>query len=251
MSTRFLFAIAPIIIVLQLSCAEPTDPPVEPESNYAPLNKGDIRQIVFAFDSSTFLMRVLDSRKRQDGRDVFGMEQTEGTQPPDTFYYLIKDGYYMATDLQLHQDSINPFYEQRLAKVHPVNGEIWQHFEGETYPHYLKAIFFNEIATLCATFKNVFGVMLTDSLGRVDTILTVFYAENVGWIGSDIDNDFQPDASLTYAKVADREIGKLWPAKNFPNHPSPSPLARDMLAKSFLLNGMQKPINNRSSNTRF
>jgi hypothetical protein len=247
MNHRSLFTMLPFIVVFLLSCSEPTEPPKSDEPNYAPLNKGDIRQIVLHLDSSTVLMRVTSPLQRHDGVEIFGMEWSDGIQQPDTTYYMIKDGYFMSTELKPGSDTINPFWEQRLAKVHPVNGEIWQIIQGDQHPNYFKAVFLNELITLGATFKNVFAFMMTsDSLARVDTFMTVFYAENIGYIGTTLNRNFKPEISATYIKVDGKEYGKLWPPKGPSIRPTSSSLLnRRMLTKNFLMNGMQIPANDR------
>jgi len=180
--------------------------------NYIPINIGDVRQIVSLADSSTILMKVVGTRKRSDSTKVFEMEWTYGIQKPNTHYYLLKDGYFMSTNLTSDSDSVNPFKEQRLGKVTPVNSEMWKSIIGSSDSTFFIASYYKELNTLCGTFSNVYGFTLTQTVGGIiDTILTPYYAENIGYIGTDAQ---QMALRASYLKVANHEYGTLWPAKN-------------------------------------
>ncbi len=195
-----------------------------PVSNYMPLNEGDIRQFVFHSDSSTSLWRTLGKTKRKDGYDVFIIERTSGTENPDTSYFCLRDGYFTSTLLDttnyLGLRSENPFFEQRLARLNPTNGEQWDNIIGLSDSTYFIAAHFEQKTAICGNFPDVYGFTLAYySNGALDTIVTPFYAPNIGLIGSDIDKNLQPDLSASYLKIGNIELGKLWPAKN-PTQPS-------------------------------
>ena len=160
-------------------------------------------------------MNVVGSLNRQDGAEVFAIEWTSGIQKSDTYYYMIKDGFYMATELDSDSHAPNPFWEQRLAKIHPVNGETWKHTLGSPDSIFITASYHTEMQTFCGKFSDVYGFTLIETrAGQTDTILTPFYAENIGYIGTCLNSDPQTFASTSYIKVANQEYGTLWPAKN-------------------------------------
>jgi hypothetical protein len=200
-----------------------TEPLPITTSNYMPLNVGDVRQLVYPADSATVLMKVIGKLSRKDGAEVFAMEWTTGIQKPDTQYYMIKDGFYTATELDSDSHAPNPFWEQRLAKLHPVNGETWKHTLGSSDSTFFTASYYQEVQTFCRKFTNVYGFILMETrAGNTDTIMTPFYAESIGFIGTGLNGDLQLFASASYIKVANQEYGSLWPAKN----PRPMQLAK-------------------------
>jgi hypothetical protein len=99
--------------------------------------------------------------------------------------------------------------------VNPVNGETWIHTLGAPDTTFFTAKFYKEQHTLCGTFNNVYGFTLTNMVyGNIDTILTPFYAENIGYIGTDWNNNRQPNVRASYIKVSNKEYGSLLPLKN-------------------------------------
>ncbi len=185
-------------------------------AGYTPINIGDVRQIVNLADSSTILMNIVGTRKRSDSVDVFIMEWTYGTQPPDTLYYLIKDGFFTGTNITADSNSVNPFEEQRIGKVNPVNNETWQNFIGYSDSSFVIASYYKDRSTLCGTFPDVYGFTFTyRSSGIIDTILTAFYADNIGYIRTDYNKNAQGLTwEASYIKVANQVYGTLWPAKD-------------------------------------
>lgn len=73
-------------------------------TSYTPLNVGDVRQLIFRGDSSTTLMSVVGKTNRSDGTEVFIEDWKYGTQAPTVSYYLVKDGYFLATELDSKLD---------------------------------------------------------------------------------------------------------------------------------------------------
>jgi hypothetical protein len=208
------------------------------------MNVGDVRQIVFLSDSMTELRKIVRTVKRKDGLDVFAEELTVGTARPDTLYYLIRDGFFMATELDSGSNPVNPFREQRLARINPTNGENWKHTLGYTDTTYFYTKYIGEQQALCGTFPNVYGFILTNTYnGILDTIMTIFYAPNVGYIGTDIDKDFRHEVSTSYVKVGDQVFGSQWPARNpSPDASGGSQFKRRTLA-TYSLMGRQTPAN--------
>ena len=220
MKTRIEILILVIAVLSFCGCKKnSTEPLPVTNSTYIPMNIGDVRQLVFLADSSTILIKVVGTTKRTDGLDVFVVEQTYGLglfyEYPDTSYFIIKDGYFMSTSLYPfdstygYSDSTNPFGEQRLGKVNPVNGDTWIDYIKGSNTSIVTATYYKELVTFCGTFTNVYGFNFFDSG------LTVFYAENIGYIGTDfnsLSSNIQIRAS--YIKVANQEYGALWPTKN-------------------------------------
>ena len=190
----------------------------EISTSHSPLNVGDVRQLIFRGDSSTTLMSVVGKANRSDGTEVFIEEWKHGTQPATSvYYYLVKDGYFMATELDttLRDDinkTINAFGEQRLAKSNPEDGETWIHTVGSYDGYFWTSESIGKLSTFCGTFDNVFGFTLFDNPGS--SILITYYAKGIGYIATE--TAFFPglDFSCSYVRVNGREYGHLWPAKD-------------------------------------
>jgi hypothetical protein len=207
-----------------------------------------MRQLVYSVDSSTILMKVPYPSKRQDGTDIFAIEWTYGTQEPDTSFYLIKDGFFMATEVKAVSDSTNPFREQRLAKVNPTDGESWKHTLGNLDSTFFTAKYLKERHTYCGTFSDVFAFVLTNSnAGTTDTILTTFYAKNIGYVGTDVNKDLYPDIQASYIKVGNQQFGALWPPKSPAHNAATSTQSIKRLIGGYLLLGMQTAANSGSN----
>ena len=242
MKTQIFILLVFCLLLFIYACTKSTQP--SQVSNYIPWNIGDARQIVYCADSSTILLRVVLTSKRQDGADIFALEWTYGTHEPDTFYYLFKDGFFLSTNLEAGVDSINPFREQRLGRVHPTDGESWKHTLGDLDSVYFTARHLNKQSTYSGIFYDVFAFVLTGQTGgRIDTILTTFYAQHIGWIGTSLNRDFRLDYSASYIKVDNLEYGSMMPAKN-PSPPMkvPSVSNKQIIDPYFILGMRTAPI---------
>jgi hypothetical protein len=193
--------------------------PVSSDINisYTPLNVGDVRQLISHADSSTILFSVIGKTKRMDGTEVFVMEWKSGIQNLAVFYYLVKNGYYMATELDTTRQSgidisINPFGEQRLAKSYPVDGEVWQHTIGDTNSLFWLSRSVGQLSTFCGSFDNVFGFTLFDEYES--SVLTTYYSKGIGWIGTSTSFFPNLDFSCSYVRVNGKVYGHLWPEKD-------------------------------------
>ena len=210
-STNILF----FFIIILSGCSKPTEPIQIPQASFTPLNIGDIKQYINVVDSSTLLVQVVDTLKRTDGLKVFQINWITGALSPRITFYAVRDGYFVNTLLDSVQNSTNPFNEQRIAKSNPANGDTWQDFAGDSVSSYVTAVFYQSKKTTMGTIPNVFGFLFHNkSALTTDSGLTPYYAENIGYIGTDYNNDGQLDLSLTYAKVGDKIYGALWPTKN-------------------------------------
>lgn len=202
--------------------------PISSDSSisYTPLNVADVRQIIYQADSSTILFSIVGKTKRSDGRDVFIGEWKYGTRNPYTDHYLVKDGYFMATELDTTpypniDVTVNPFVEQRLAKSLPSDGETWKHTLGDSNGDFWKSRSIEQLSTFCGTFDNVFGFMLFED--QASSILTAFYAKQVGWIGTSTSLSKEPlDFSCSYIRVNGKVFGHLWPEKDPTIFPPPT-----------------------------
>ena len=205
-----------LIIVLWKCVGNPLSSDVN--MSYTPLNVGDVRQLVYYADSSTTLFSIIGKTKRSDGIDVFIGQWKYGTQDPIVSYYLVKDGYFMATELDTTDrddidKNINPFGEQRLAKSYPEDGDSWQHTLGQVDSPFLIAKSIGQLHTFCGNFDGVFGFYLSG-------LLTTFYAKGIGWIGtSSVFSSTVLNFSCSYVRVNGKIYGQLWPAKDLTINP--------------------------------
>jgi len=228
--------ISVLISVLLCACSKSSVSSEAAASSYMLLNVGDVRQLVYQNDSSTVRWNIVGTTKRKDGTDVFIGQYIPGTEPPDTAYYFLRDGYFLSTLLDTSANwgynPTNPYWEQKLARLYPTNGEQWHIIVGENDSTSFVAAHFQEKKVLCGNFLDVYGFTYTYySNGMLDTMLTPFYAPNIGFIGTDINRDLQPDVSASYLKVGGREMGSLWPAKN----PSPAGTNAERIRRNRIL----------------
>lgn len=193
------------------SCSDSVEPIAE-NLPYMSLKIGDERQIVFANDSSTIFYRVNDSANRSDGMIVFSYAWYYGTDTtPNISYYGIKDGFFIATELDTVKDSSNfipsnPFREQRLAKLFPSNGDTWQSIVGDSLSGYFIASDIGAHQTFASTFNNCFSYKFCD-------FLSVIYSKGIGHIAS----IYLPDSSAylsSYIKVNNKIYGSKMPPKD-------------------------------------
>ena len=188
-------------------------------TSYMPLNVGDVRQLIWKNDSTTILYTVTGKTSREDGTSVYSMKIKMGTTIGHTNYYFLKDGYYVGTELDSTYRTdldlkINPFNEQRLAKLDPNDGEIFIHTLGDSDTSYWKISKENSITTFCGVFEDVYSFLLFDNL-RSSPILRTYYAKGIGYIATAISNSTMPDFSVSYVKIGNTVMGSLWPEKDY------------------------------------
>lgn len=211
--TRFLcFALMSFVFLLIPSCSDPAeglpdDPP------YVSLHVGDERQLVWTSDSSTVLLTITGTTKRSDSTVVYRGEWFYGTDTVTLIsHYLIKDGFFVATEL----DSTggegypplpgNPYREQRLAKLYPTNGERWISITGDS----LSLQFTASAAGSKKTFAGPFMQCYSFTLG---SFLHVYYAKGVGHIASDFGDSTSRYLAI-YIKTGKKVYGSKFPAKS-------------------------------------
>jgi hypothetical protein len=216
------------------------------------LHVGDIRQIITVMDSSTLLWTVIRKTVRRDGVSVFCMEWKTGTSSKMTYYYLIKDGYFLGTELDTTSRtdidlSVNPFNEQRLAKLYPSPGEFFIHTPGDlNSPHWISTKE-DSIKTFCGVFDDVYSFSLCGNLESTQ-LLKTYYARGVGYIGTSGFPSSELDFMVSYVKVSSISIGSLWPEKDFGGgiELAEKKDRYDFLINGFLLSAKEKVTAERS-----
>ncbi|MEJ2536657.1 MAG: hypothetical protein P8048_06350 [Calditrichia bacterium] len=186
--------------------------------SYMPLNVGDVRQIIMLEDSSTLLMSIVGTVRRSDGRVVYAMEWKWGFFEPDTLYYLNRNGYFLGTELDTtdgyHINStVNPFGEQRLAKLYPEDGEIFTHTPGSSDNAFWICRKEQPLKTFCGIFSDVFSFNLYDTL-NFQPFMETFYGKGYGYLGTSAFSSPEPDFLASYISVGNKTVGSIWPTKN-------------------------------------
>ena len=209
-------------------------------STYMSLDVGDVRQIISVQDSATLLWTIFGTTQRKDGVSVFCMEWKSGTTSIDTQYYLIKDGYFLGTDLDTTTRTdldirVNPFNEQRLAKIHPSEGNVFVHTIGESDSMYLYSHREESVKTFCGLFDDVYSFSIFGNLESMQMLRT-YYARGVGYIGTAGFYSSDIAFSVSYIKLRNITMGNLWPEKDFGGGFNKA-LKKDIY--KFLLNGFQ------------
>lgn len=211
MKNKIFFLLSILITCILLSCSESTDPN-DSNPSYVPLYVGDERQFIFTTDSSTVSYIVKAQLKRSDGLKTFAYEWYYGADTiPVYSYYAIKDGFFIATQLDTVRDTINflpnnPFGEQRLAKLFPKDGDTWQNIVGDSSASYFVAKNIGSQRTSAGLFYNCFSFTLAD-------LISVNYARGIGHISSILLSDSTGILS-TYLKVGGKVYGKKIPPKD-------------------------------------
>ncbi len=216
MFTIFLFS----ILIHLISCGSGSIEPVKLDT-YTPLALGDVTQLIYMEDSSTTMLSIVDQARRKDGKLVFVGEFKSGTQNPTTSYYLISNGFFVATELEPVDDvpsvlKINPYREQRLAKSHPVPGEKWFHTLGSPDSTYFVAEIIDFFPTLFGEINDVYGFGLYHK-NSTSPFLISYYSKDMGLIASSgfYFDPSEPQFLCSYKKVSGETYGELWPEKDF------------------------------------
>ena len=212
----FRIIIFSIFSFLLLSCSSPVESPYA--DSYTPISVGDITQVVFLGDSSTYLFSIIGKTKRSDGETAYiqtlkysARFDTITVNSLDTTYLALTNGYYVATNLNKVESSSfyfekNPYIEQRIAKSFPDDGDNWEVIVPRTDSDYLVAEYLGQFETATKSYENVFGFKSYDYDDKYQDIN--YYAKGIGWIGS-------PAYLCTYKNVSGKEFGSLWPEKPF------------------------------------
>lgn len=200
-----------LLISISFSCSNSVGPEFLKQP-YVSLTVGDERQFIFTTDSSTIYYKITNELFRSDGLKIFSYEWYYGTDTvPFIQYYSIKDSFFISTEKDTVRDSIyylpqNPFFEQKLAKLYPNDGERWQSIPGDSLSVYFTAKNIGTQKTPAGIFNNCFSFTL-------DNFLSVNYAEGVGHIASIVLSDSIGIIS-SYLKVNNKVYGEKLPAKD-------------------------------------
>ena len=217
-----------ILITLSIDCSNSVEPEIL-NLPFVSLTIGDERQFLFTTDSSTILYMVTEKLVRSDGFEVFTYEWYYGKDTiPVLGYYAIKDGFFIATELDTVRDSIyylpnNPFREQRLAKLYPENGDIWRSIPGDSTTPFFIAKNIGTQTTPAGVFNNSFSFTFNN-------FLSVNYSKGIGHISSILLTDSSGILS-TYLKVNQRIYGEKIPPKD------------PVYSKDYFIKGTKKLLN--------
>jgi len=205
------------VLIFVISCSNPVDP-YEDSKEYSSLNVGDMRQFCYPFSeflTTKYLWIISGKTKRSDGLEVFICDSYNSTNPKYkyTSYYFIKDGYYYSTELEKTNNiSYNPYFEQKLAKVYPKEGESWVQYSelaaNDTVKYYLTTHFLKEFNTPARNFKDV--CQLTSSMIIRNEKLEdsyIYYTKYFGYIGRSNINNPPSLLVVNYMKINGKEIG--------------------------------------------
>jgi hypothetical protein len=202
-----------LLSILFNRCSDSVEPEIQ-NLPYVSLTVGDERQYFFETDSSTIQYTIKEKLARSDGYPVYSWEWYYGKDTiPVTGYYGIKDGFFISTELDTVQDSSyylteNPYYEQRLAKLYPKDGDLWQNIVGDSSARYFIARNIGTQVTPAGVFNNTFSFTL-------DNFLSVNYSKGVGHIASIVLIDSTKLLSC-YLKVNGKVYGKKIPPRDPP-----------------------------------
>ncbi len=209
-----------LALLLLIQCKSTTTTESPSKLSFTPLSVGDITQIIFTTDSSTTLLSMIGTTKRKDGKEVIVGTFKYGTQEPDTSYYLLSDGYFIATEIDtITYDSslvkVNPFREQRLAKSNPESGDSWQHTIGEPDSIFWLAERQDTYSSYFGDISNVFKFTLYENTSY--PMLSTYYGNNMGWVGSSSSGNDSTGFKFicSYKKISGKVYGELWPDKDF------------------------------------
>jgi hypothetical protein len=197
--------------------------PIIDSVNYIPLSVGNFIQFQLQ-DSSTFQWEIVSSTKRSDSKSVFIETYQTGNGTPDSFY-LYDDGQFLVscdfldslTDSSGNNISQNPFGEQRLALKNPTNNQVWYQYAEDTSSSYRIAKPYGTFVTPIGSFQNVFGFELYGIKDDSLPMMTVCFANNLGWIGTLYNNNKDSIMAMpVYLRVEGVENGSLIPKRDPP-----------------------------------
>ena len=205
-----------ICLLYLTSCKHSTEPNDNFifDDDYMSLNVGDIRQFYMPYNSvltEHSVWEVTGKTHRSDGVEVFISEWYTLNYFPESRrleYDYIKDGYLYETQLDSTTDVPgNPFYEQRLAKIRPNDGDKWLQTAGYFDPKYpidsIVAQHLDSYNTPAGEFKDVFSIEFT---GGSKT----YYAKYYGYLAMAFSTAPSDLFIVNYLKIKGREMGKYF-----------------------------------------
>ncbi len=212
-----------LLLFISLSCCSKKHDKVTPF--YAiPLQIGNELQVAFFIDQNVYAIHsIIDTVFRTDGEKVYQglFKYYDGYSEFDYLYY--KDGYLIGTLLDTLYDSEspsgiaipdNPFFECKLAKIDPMDGDRWDHLSGlkaDDYgATYMLAKRMDHFDTFFCRMNDVFRYDLYDML-QDPYIMSVYYANQMGYIGTSAFDSYYNDTltmAITYTRINGKEYGK-------------------------------------------
>jgi hypothetical protein len=207
------------ILLLWTGCAKNPADSSDLARNYTPLHVGDQTQVYNVTSQATILMTVSGTTYRSDGKKVYIWEWYNGQDEVPYFidYVFMEDGYLVSTQLDPIPANhplylTNPFFDQKLAKSSPRDGDLWQHHAGDTDQSFWLASKSTFDQTLLDTEKAVFRFSLYLSNTDTTPYMHTYYAAGLGYLGSKTQTE--KTYLCSYKKIGQAEFGNLLPAKN-------------------------------------
>ncbi len=209
----FIYLITFTINISLTTCSTNINQPIiTNQVPYVVLNVGDIKQ--YKSDVSDLLVHheIMGTVFRSDGQKVYAILEIlffNKIGYYDTLYAFIKDDFFTLTQLDtVDSNNINPFSEERVAKVHPKDNDrfLFSNTETDSLKKYFTVKMIDSLVTPAKTFYNV-AVYKKTGVNYVNHS-SVYYAPQIGHIGITLYND-QDTANilLSYAKMDKNEIG--------------------------------------------
>lgn len=213
--TFLLFLITTIL--LSINACETSTTPLDniidvTADEYMSLNIGDIRQFYMPYsinDTIYTVWKITGKTFRSDSTEVFISEwYTYNYNPRNKYleYNFIRDGFYYFTELEKSSKvSGNPYFEQKLAKIKPHDGDIWLQTAGFINPGSPKdsitAKHLDKFVTPVGAFKEVYSFV--SSIGS-----KTYYAKYYGFLGISFSDNKSDLFIVNYMKIKGKEIGK-------------------------------------------
>jgi hypothetical protein len=197
---KLIITILIAIIVFTFNCKKDITA-VESFYTYTPLNVGDVRLIFNTLDSSLVLFSIVGQCNINNSQIAYIGQWNYSAEFVDTLYYFIKDGYLATTHTK------NLEFPSYGAKSNPLDGDTWQpnDFSDE---YLIKARYFENFTTPLGEFNEVFGFTRINKISSL-AYGTVYYAKNIGYLGSAFYDKTELYSYCTYIKVYSRELGDL------------------------------------------
>ena len=209
-----------LFLLAMWSCDFSTSPDnVTQDAPFMSLHVGDIREYYDSLDNSYFKWEILNTTNRTDGLEVFTIEESFETIYgifTNISYYFIRNGNLFRSNLDTANNpalkNINPFYEQKLAKLYPMEGDHFLITEGvpDSNRLYMHVHFLDSISTPIRTFFDIAEYTQIDSNSTSEQ--KVFYTKEYGHLGTKIKNNSREGyILLNYLKLDGKEIGTFVP----------------------------------------
>ena len=189
--------------------------------NFIPFTVGDLRQFLLP-DSSTLQLEIIGTALLNDGKMVFVETMQYGNGTPDTSYsyddgqfWVSCNSFDRATDSSGNKIARYPFNEQRLALKTPHENQFWYQYDGDPTSSYRVSKYYDSIIAAFGPIKNVFGFESFNTKEDSLPLLTVCFANKIGWIGTlNSNNADSALATIVYFRVNGIEKGTMIPKRD-------------------------------------